>query len=483
MRNTILLHRWLGVIACVAVLMFASSGLLHPVMSWLQPQPAQFMPPRVDMPAQAVSLREVLERHGIANFSAAIAAQLPQGSAYRVQTESGARYFAIADGAEVIDGERQHAEFLARHFLGDSAGEILASQHITRFDSEYVFVNRLLPAWRVDFARDDGIRVYVDTAGNRLATLTDTRKRWMQAYFRALHDFDFIGEQGFFGNGNVIRVALMLVLLTATFATAVFGVVMYVRLKRAAQRLQRLGTRRWHRRLSLAVAVVTFSFTVSGAWHLLQGELDTPVPAAQSIAFQSDTLGKAIPPGAFTLLQVDGVPCFRVSASRTAMQAAAGNEHAHHNHSASTGSAPPEPACLDTAQLQPIETAERRRAEQLARHYAQSASAIDELTQVTRFEGEYGFINKRLPVWKVRFAGDSARWYVETATGALALRADDAAAREGWVFSIFHKARFISDDFKTVRDVFLMVAAFACIVVVLLGMVLFVRGWQRNAIT
>src|SRR5690606_37455879 len=461
--------------------MFASSGILHPVMSWLQPQPAQFMPPRVAMPAQAVSLRAVLERHGIANFSAAIAAQLPQGSAYRVQTELGARYFAIADGAEVIDGERQHAEFLARHFLGNSAREILATSHVTRFDSEYVFVNRLLPVWRVDFARDEGIHVYVDTAGNRLATLTDTRKRWMQTYFRALHDFDFIGDHHFFGNGNAVRVALMLVLLTATFATAVFGVVMYVRLKRAAQRLQRLGTRRWHRRLSLAIAVVTFSFTISGVWHLVQGELDAPVPAAQSIDFQRETIGAAIAPSAFTLLQIDGVPCFRVSAARAAMQAAPGNDHAHHHHAASTDSAPPEPSCLDTAQLQPIETAERRRAEQLARHYAQSAAAIDELTQVTHFEGEYGFINKRLPVWRVHFADDSTRWYVETATGALALRADDAAAREGWVFSIFHKARFISDEFKTARDVFLMVAAFACMVVVVLGLVLFVRGWQRNA--
>src|SRR5690606_15068772 len=137
---------------------------------------------------------------------------------------------------------------------------------------------------------------------------------------------------------------------------------------------------------------------------------------------------------------IDGVPCFRVSAARAAMQAAPGNDHAHHHHAASTDSAPPEPSCLDTAQLQPIETAERRRAEQLARHYAQSAAAIDELAQVTRFEGEYGFINKRLPVWKVRFADDSTRWYVETATGALAMRSDAYAARYVRGVSLWHLA-------------------------------------------
>lgn len=469
MRNAILLHRWLGVIACIAVLMFASSGLLHPVMSWLQPQAVQFMPPPVAMPAQAVSLRDVLDRHDIESFSAAIVATLPQGPVYRVQTATETRYFAIVDGAEILDGERQHAELLARHFLGDREANMLASTRIDRFDNDYVFVNRLLPAWRVDFGRDDAMQVYVDTAGNRLATLTDARKRWMQAYFRALHDFDFI-------DNNTLRVALMLVLLAATFATAVFGVVMYVRLKRAAQRLQRLGTRRWHRRLALAIAVVTFSFTISGTWHLLQGEFDVPVPATPSLAFSRDNIGHAIPPAGFTLLQVDGVPCFRITASRAAQGAA----HAHHHHATSSDNATTEPACLDTTQLQPVASAEHRRAEQLARHYAQAESAIEEMTQITRFEGEYGFINKRLPVWKVRFIGNSTRWYVETSTGALALRADDAAAREGWVFSIFHKARFISDEFKTARDVALMAAALGCMVVVVLGMVLFVRGLWRG---
>ena len=43
-----------------------------------------------------------------------------------------------------------------------------------------------------------------------------------------------------------------------------------------------------------------------------------------------------------------------------------------------------------------------------------------------QFGGEYGFINKRLPVWKIQFANDATRWYVETASGELALRADAA---------------------------------------------------------
>ncbi len=467
MKNILALHRWLGVIACVAVLMFASSGILHPVMSWLQPQPAQFAPPRVELPTATLSLRAVLEKQGIEHFSAASLVQLPQAVAYRVQVSDGARYLR-ADNGDVIDnGERIHAEYLARHFLGDDTASISVIEKQERFDSDYVFVNRLLPAWRINFARDDGMRVYVDTAGNRLATLTDAKKRIFQSYFRALHDFDFLDDY------NALRIGIMLILLFATFSTAIAGVVMYVRLKRAAQRLKNMPVRRWHRRLSLAIAVVTFSFTVSGTWHLLQSQREVQLPALPTTEFSTAALGTAAPDSAFVLLSANEQPCYRKPLPFKPKTA----QHEHHHH-ADTSTAAPEPQCVDTHTSQALPHADRQIAEQLARHYARSQSAVKMMELITQFGGEYGFINKRLPVWKVQFENDATRWYVETSSNALALRADDADAREGWVFSIFHKARFIGDAYKTARDVFLMASAAGMLVVSLLGLWLFVRRFR-----
>lgn len=475
MKSIIFIHRWLGVLACVAVFMFAGSGILHPVMSRLQPQPTQFTAPRVEVSADQLSLRAVLEKNHIDRFVAASLVQLPNTAAYRIQLAEGVRYLRTDNGVEIENGERVHAEFLARYFLGDNnflgdnKAKIASLNEQKVFDDDYVFVNRLLPVWRVDFARDDSMRVYVDTAGNRLATLVDTKKRLFQTYFRTLHDFDFLEEH------NALRLTIMLTLLFATFTTAVAGVVMYVRLRRASQRLKNLSVRRWHRRLSLAIAIVTFSFSTSGTWHLLQSQNAVALPPVPQTEFFTQELGDAVSPQAFVLLRVNDQVCYRQLASIKNNA-----EHEHH-HSDDLPHASPAPICLDTHSAQAIPNADARLAEQLARYYSHSDGAVKSAEIITKFSGEYGFINKRLPVWKIQFEDDSTRWYIETSSGALALRADDVDAREGWVFSIFHKARFIDDKYKNLRDALLMVAAFGCLIVAALGMTLFVRQLRLNA--
>ncbi len=469
MRKILFLHRWLGIVACVAVLVFAGSGILHPVMSALQPRAAQMQPPAIEWPQRVLSLRNVLQQNSIDEISGATVAQLANIAAYRVQTREGVRYFRVDSGAPIENGEVLHAESLARYFLADTNGVITHAARIDAFDDDYVFINRILPAWRIDFARDDAMRVYVDTAGNRLVTLSDRPKRIFQIYFRTLHNFEFLHER------NGVRIAVMLVLLAATFATAVFGVVMYVRLKRAALRLRDLPARRWHRRLSLAVAIVMFSFTTSGAWHLLQSQSEVEAVAAPVNTFRTDELGDAVIQRAFTLARTQQGICYWAA---NAMPAKAnGDEHAHHPmHVANSSSASAQmnlSECFDTRSGEPIANADRRLAEQLARHYSHSEADIVVLEPVTKFSGEYGFVNKRLPVWRAQFADAPTRWYVETRSGALAARVDPAAALEGEVFSLLHKARFIGDAYKNWRDAFLMIAALGCIVVALLGLFLF----------
>src|SRR5690606_17568018 len=103
--------------------------------------------------------------------------------------------------------------------------------------------------------------------------------------------------------------------------------------------------------------------------------------------------------------------------------------------------------------------ADRRAAQALARHYAGSAARVTTAEPITRFGGEYGFINKRLPVWKIEFEGSQRRWYVETGSGALALALDDRAALAGWVFAYVHKWSFFKEGWQDLRD--LGMAAFA----------------------
>lgn len=462
------LHRWFGLVACIAVLMFASSGLLHPVMSRTQPQPLQRQAPVVQADASAVPLAAVLRDRGIDGFVAAGIVQLQDGAAYRVQVDDrSARYFAVADGSEIADGERRHAQWLARHFSGDAAAAIAESTEIREFDTDYLPVNRLLPAWRVRFERADGLTAYVDTRGNRLATLVDDRKRLLQTTFRNMHDFAFLDAQPW------LRASVMLVLLGAACATALAGIAIFFSLQGSAARLQRSTTRRWHRRLALPIAATTLTFSVSGAWHLLQGEAAAaqPTHAQAASAFRAEELRAPAPPRAFTLLRVLDRPCYRLDGPLPKMA----DEHAHHHapsHAAVDAS--PGAACIDAGSGVAVAHAEPDRAVELARHFSGNDGTIASVAQVNTFSGEYGFINKRLPVWRVVFANSSTRWYVETTSGALALRADDAAALEGFVFANVHKWTFFGDH-KDIRDALMMLFASGNVAVALLGLWLFVR--------
>lgn len=463
-------HRWLGLLACIAVLAFASSGLLHPILSRTQPQPAQRQAPTPQFSAIPVSLQSALRSAAIDRFIAATAVQLEDGAAYRVQVDDHlSRYFAAIDGSAIADGERRHAEALARHFSGDRAAAIVETTELRVFDADYLPVNRLLPVWRVRLDRADGLAVYVDTRGNRLATQVDDRKRVLQSTFRNLHDFAFL--DGY----PRLRVAVMLVLLGAAFATAVAGIAVFLRLRGSASRLQRSSARRWHRRLALPVAVTTLTFSCSGTWHLLQGEAAATVPAREAApqAFAATELQAATPRQAFALLRVEGRACYRFASN----VAPAHDEHAHHHAPMAMpdGATSQFPAtCIDAGTGSPLADAEHARALALARHYSGSNAALASLEPVTTFGGEYGFINKRLPVWRAVFADSNTRWYVETTSGALALRADDAAALEGFVFAYVHKWTFFGEH-KNIRDALMMAFALGNVVVGLLGVWLFVR--------
>ncbi|MCV5117022.1 hypothetical protein OFC47_26750, partial [Escherichia coli] len=62
-------------------------------------------------------------------------------------------YLNIIDGEPLADGDRRYAVFLARYFLNDTTSPVKSIERVTKFSADYQKVNRLLPAWRVNFER------------------------------------------------------------------------------------------------------------------------------------------------------------------------------------------------------------------------------------------------------------------------------------------------------------------------------------------
>jgi hypothetical protein len=100
-----------------------------------------------------------------------------------------------------------------------------------------------------------------------------------------------------------------------------------------------------------------------------------------------------------------------------------------------------------------------------------------EVKQITKFAGEYGFVNKRLPVWKLGYeTNHNERYYVETSSGKLSVRIDDREVFEGLSFSFLHKHHFLDFAGKSWRDFSTMFWAAMQVAMIVIGLVLWSKA-------
>ncbi|MCW5625332.1 MAG: hypothetical protein KIT73_11505 [Burkholderiales bacterium] len=466
-------HRRIGIVACVGVLMWGVSGLSHPILTRIQPKPVTPMPPAVAVDLGTLrSVDSILSAAGIDSIRHLRLVTEFGGPMYqvRVADSSELRYFDALTGQEQRQADRESAVLLARHFTGDRASTVRSATLVTAFDDEYPYVNRLLPVWRVAFDRPDGLLAYVDTGSSRLGTLVDDRKTVFQTAFQVLHNGRWLrGSEG-------LRVAVMTVFLAAALSTTGLGLWLYGVRWSTLRRAPGRGLRRVHRNVAVAVSVTTLLFAVSGLLHLwvlsgTRGALPQIVPQAWAVTALASLGSPTGQASGWTLVDIGGKPVARLQLP-TVMPTA---EHgAHAGHGAPSGAATVRYVAAGNVELP---DGDRDRALALARHFS---GIIDRpplsIDPVTKFEDEYGFVNKRLPVWRVVFEGpENDRWYVETRSGALAAHVTDGAALEGRVFAAVHKWNLLAGFGPNVRDIVAATFAFGNVAVALMGLALFLR--------
>lgn len=448
-------HMRLGAVVSVAIIAWGLSGLAHPIISRLQPMPEQQRFPLQAMASeQLLSPAAALAAAGLGGELRALRlVNWGQGAQYRAEIGGAVRWLDARSGARLAAAERDYAEVLARHFSGDSHSAIAERRRQSHFDDDYLFINRLLPVQRVALARDDGLRVYVDTASGRLASLVNDRKALGSSLFRQLHSWLFIANEG-------LRHALMLGFLAGGLLVGVAGIVQYLLQARSGRPWRRGSAgRNWHRRLGIAVSLTVITFSVSGGWHLLQKHNGAPPRAPEPLAVAAETLtidwsalGGSIMQA--ELVSVGGEPAFRLWQ---------GGELSY-RHGA-TGAL--------------LAGGEREHARQLAAYYA-GHRELGEPQLVDRFGGEYGFINKRLPVVAVDSLIDSSRYYVEPRSGVLAALVRDSDRAEGWSFAWLHKWQFLDGLGRNARDAIAALFALGITLSFALGLWLYARRqWRR----
>lgn len=505
MRATVIKwHRRLAWVAGICAIAWALTGILHPIMVWTSPVAAARMPPLVPLElSDARPPAEMLAGKVPAQVSELRVVNLAGHSHYAVKLPGDPirRYFDPATGAERADGDRERAIELARHYLGDATSPVAEARLITGFDNDYTPVNRLLTVWRVALANDAGLVAFVDTGSGRVAGISHGLKRTLQTLFRTFHSLSFIPAEA-----GPLRAIIMTGLVGTIIASTLSGVAMLVMIRR---KKRAPGARHWHRVLGYATAIPALAFTSSGLWHLLLGQdgstdrtPDVPVQSLTIANLTTDLAGlwagfgpDTAPVALSYLATPDGSPLLRLVPPPTwnaAKPAAAPTGHEGHG-----GGTPPADGApsthqarldlfrgvptggagllLDVAGTGPVAGNEAAAARALAASLTGEAIGADApTTLVTRFNDDYGFVNKRLPVWRIDLPNGRAL-YVDLADATLAAQTDPGLRQAGWVFDIFHKGGFMDAIGPVPRDLILMVAAFLIMVLSGVGLTMLRR--------
>ncbi|WP_033927110.1 PepSY domain-containing protein [Sphingomonas sp. 35-24ZXX] len=125
-----------------------------------------------------------------------------------------------------------------------------------------------------------------------------------------------------------------------------------------------------------------------------------------------------------------------------------------------------------------------RQAEFIARHYLKERRAVAEIVHQTQFDADYPWVNRLLPVWRVRFAGDDRLTaYVHTETGSLAAVNNLTKTRLQTVFRWLHSWEWVPPQLEWLRVMVItaMVGSLAALAVTGILLLVAIRRGKRLA--
>lgn len=378
-----------------------------------------------------LELKAVLEKNEISEFQKVRLINILGQDTYQVHTSS-LRYFDAESGEEIVEGDKLYAVELAKYY-GKKTETVTSVEDVTKFDYKYPFINRLLPVKRVSF-EESGEDYYIHTASSRLGTVGNTVKDSFSLFFKLCHNLSFLDFSPWF---KFLVMAFSMLVIAFTAFTG-----MWLFFKTLKQKRKKL--RKWHVWSGIVSAQVIFMLTFSGLFHIglktlsagyaKQGQKAPQITGDQINLKINDHLGQNV--RELSLLPIKGQGFLRKTALPEPMKA----QVTYHS-------------LADSA-----ERNDRDVAIELAGIYSgKSAEEVNETVFTPKFTHEYGFVNKRLPVWKVTYKGSTDAYYIETSSTKLAAKVTGIKRVEGLSFAYLHKAHFLDFLGKDMRNIILMI--------------------------
>ncbi|RXK80758.1 PepSY-associated TM helix domain-containing protein [Filimonas effusa] len=513
-RNIYKWHRWVSVIVAVPVLLWAVSGFLHPVMTNVRPQIASQVLPveRIDSGYIKMPLAQVLKQNGIDSLYSVRIIHIDTSWFYQVKTNAAGRleYFSALNGNRLKRGDWLYAQYLAKYFLegvkhdsltihkqkpanepvsqdccdaatdcvmNASGAEVANVALVTEFNEEYKPNNRLLPVYCVSFNRPDGIRIYVETGQSRFSAAIDDKRALFTRFFSLVHTWGWLS---FLGPGRLI---VEVVLMLLSLATTIMGLYIFFISKAPQANSNGIGkARRRHRFTALLASLFTLMFSISGGWHVLSHFTEEKAAVTKQYGLPASdvkinleqwqtfakgklsNIGLAYIEGKF-YWQLYLMPEFTGPTGKDLMT------------SRSVAAKPV--MYIDSYDNTVLPVGD----ETYARSLAAALSGYKRSEQVaavpvTKFNSEYSFIDKRLPVWRIDYGNKV--FYIETSTATLAKKLTASGRYEERCFAFLHKHHFMDFAGKAWRDGSTMLGAGLQILMVVVGLILYFRWRNRK---
>ena len=456
---------WIG---GLALLIFAFSGLMHPLMSWTTPMPAAFFPPQTQISASDVkSVGYILKENKIKQAQMVKIVPLNDNAVLQV-TENQTlprRYFDLNTYQELSDYDKKYALWLGRYYTGFADIAVKNVTFQTEFSDDYPWVNRLLPVYKIEFDTPDNRTVFIHTELSSMTGMTNNYKNILQSVFQTLHTWDWVT-----GAGGNIRIILMMTLLISLTVMGISGTLLtFVMQKRKIADAKR----RFHRRFAYFIFIPVIALSISGIYHLLQmnyGDNIRGFKINPAFLIKQEQLNAKID---FETQKFNGLNMVSYNGDilyRLSVPAGHGDDSVSRTQKYAGVVTDKNSIFIDakTGKISDINDMD------MVKYYAQkhlniTDSDIKNINIITNFSTDYDFRNKRLPAYQVNMVSRDIA-FIDPATGALIDSVKTTAQYEGFIFAHLHKGNFMVPFLgRFGRDVLIVIILIMSIISTILG--------------
>jgi hypothetical protein len=483
-------HRIIGIITIVPVILWTLSGIMHPFMAhFFKPQIAheKLEPNPINTAQLKLSLQNFLTQNSIVAFKNFRIVNFNNTTFYQIKNiQNKYQYFNASNAKELKDGDKKYAAYLSRYFLDDSKSKITKIELLEEFTSQYKYINRYLPVYKISFDRNDAMDVYVETSSSKLATFNPKSRQIFIWIFDTFHNWGFIDAIA----NNQLRIIILIVLLSIICISAISGIIVYglfwKKFKKAKPTDSEGFLRKNHRQIGIMVSFLTLTFAFSGGYHAIQKWEPNILPKMvyePKIKVSDIKIPlTGIPINLDQLINISIIK-FNKNYYYLCDLYDAENEQWEKQFVNTNSNIVEKNIEIKYAQYlvykfkkmiasNSTNCCEMDNTETFNPNFTLKSNAI-----LTEFDKrEYGFVNKRLPVVKLEYnSPDKTTYYIETGTSRLAAVVNNSSRREGYSFALLHKFLLMEWAGKGIRDFVTVFAALGILTVSILGFILFLK--------